>query len=141
VSSVPESTMLDGMSATGTLYRLGKVTSLAALLTSPFWAGWRMLSRLLASMFERSTGGVNGIPGGKWPLIPTGATKPGPRKVELGSVMLGFDSTVRWVMVDWLRSWIVREVSGAWSLAKKAPVLASARAPSTAKTRVLALSR
>ena len=54
--------------------------------------------------------------------------------------MLGLDWISRWVMVDWLRFWIVREVSGAWSLAKKAPVRASARAPSTAKTRLLAFA-
>ena len=46
--------------------------------------------------------------------------------------MLGFDSTSRWVIVVWLMNWMVREVSGAWSLAKNAPVRASATAPSMA---------
>ena len=45
----------------------------------------------------------------------------GPATVEFGSVMFGFDSTSRWVIVDWLMNWTVREVSGASSLAKKAP--------------------
>ena len=37
-----------------------------------------MLSRLVLSIPYRSTCGVNMIPGGKCPLIPTGATNPGP---------------------------------------------------------------
>src|SRR5258708_2220913 len=73
VSSVPALAMFAGMLACATLNRLASVTSLAVLLGRPLATGWRMLSRLLASIFERSTGGVNGIPGGKCPLIPTGA--------------------------------------------------------------------
>ena len=96
--------------------------------------GWIRLSRLVCSIWNRSTCGVNGTRGGKCPFVPIGATKPGPRAVEFGSAMFGSDWTSRWVMVDCEMSWIVREVSGAWLLAKKAPVRASARAPSMAKT-------
>src|SRR5262249_28945209 len=96
-----------------------------------------VVSRLVPSIWKRSTWGVFMTPGGKWSLMPMGATKPGPRNVELGSVMLGFDSTSRWVMVLWLMNWMVREVSGAWSFPKQAPVRAWARAPSTAKTSAL----
>ena len=82
---------------------------------------------------------MNGTRGGKCAFSPIGATKPGPRRVEFGSVMLGFDSTSRWVIVDWLMNWTVREVSGAGLLAKNAPVRALATAPSTAKISAAAL--
>ena len=77
--------------------------------------------------------------GGKCPLLPTGATNPGPRNTEFGSVMLGFEFTSRSLMVDWLMNWTVREVSGPPLLAKYAPVSAFAYAPSTANTRLLGL--
>ncbi len=63
-------------------------------------------------MPKRSTCGVNWMPAGKCPLIPTGATKPGPYNVELPSGLgtSGLDCTSRCVIVVWLMSWIVREV-------------------------------
>jgi len=82
---------------------------------------------------------VNGMPGGKVALDPDGSHEAGAPLSgwNLGSV----DARVRldawrWVMVDWLRLFGPSERSaGPWSLAKKAPVLASAMAaPSTAKT-------
>src|SRR4051794_40311216 len=85
-----------------------------------FGPGLTMLSRLVCSIRNRSTWGVNWMRGGKWAFLPTAATNPGPRSGELGSGMFGFDWISRWVMVDWLMNWMVREVSGASSLAKKA---------------------
>ena len=60
-----------------------------------------MLSRLVLSMSNKSTCGVNMMPGGKWPLIPTGATNPGPYSVEspFGLGTSGLDCTSRWVIV------------------------------------------
>ena len=94
-----------------------------------------MLSRLVCSIANRSTSGVFEMPGGNCPPTPIGATKPGPRIVELGSGIFGFDSTSRWVIVDWLINRTVREVSGAALLEKNAAVRASATAPSMANTR------
>ncbi len=127
--------MLEGMYWSGTLKRLGKMMSSAVPL---MWSGpgLMMLSRLVCSIWNRSTCGVKGMLGGKCPPMPTGATKPGPRRVELGSVMSGLESTSRCVMVDWLMNWTVREVNGAALLEKNAPVRASARAPSMAKVSV-----
>ena len=79
------------------------------------------------------------MPGGKCPPIWMGATKPGPYSGEFWSVTSGLESTSRWVMVDWLMKPMLREVNGAWSLAKKAAVRASATAPSMAKVRVAGL--
>jgi hypothetical protein len=62
----------------------------------------------------------------------------GPAQRESSSVTLGFDSTSRWVMVDWLMNWIVRDVSGAVLLANIAAVRASASAPSTANVSAAA---
>ena len=80
-----------------------------------------MLSRLVCSISNGPTSGVNLIPAGKCALAAIGATKPGPRKVELGSVMFGSESTSRSVIVDWARSCAVRDVSAALSVAKKGP--------------------
>ena len=79
-----------------------------------------MLSRLVLSMSYRSTCGVNMMPGGKCPLIPTGATNPAhtASSRRWDRVRPGLESTSRWVIVVWLISWIVRDVSGAWSLPK-----------------------
>ena len=101
--------------------------------------GRNVESRLVCSIWNRSTCGVNAIPGGKWALIPTAATNPGPRSVEFGSVMFGSESISRWVMVDWLMIWMVREVRGAWLLPKNAPVRALATAPSMAKVSAAGL--
>ena len=68
--------------------------------------------------------------GGKCPPTPIGPTNPGPRRI--GVVTLGFESTSRRVSVDWLILRIVRDVSGALSLAKNAAVRAFATAPSMA---------
>ena len=113
----------------GTLNRLESVMSSAVPL---MWSapGLMMLSRLVASISNRSTCGVNMTPAGKWPFNPIGATRPGPRSGELGSVMFGSDWTSLWVIVDCAICWTVREVKGPWSLAKKAPVRASEIAPS-----------
>ncbi len=54
-----------------------------------------MLSRLVCSIWNRSTCGVNITRAGKWPFFPIGATKPGPRKVEFGSGMFGLASISR----------------------------------------------
>ena len=105
----------------------------------PSGPGWKVPSRFVCSMAKRSTCGVKAVPLGKWALMPVFATKPGPRTVEFGSVMFGFDSTSRCVIVDSLMFWIVRDVSGAALLAKNAPVRALAIAPSMAKTSIALL--
>jgi hypothetical protein len=91
VNSWPAGTKLGS-----TLKRVVRWISSAVPLM-PSGPGRRRLSRLVCSMANRSTCGVNGTLGGKWPLMPMGATKPGPRTV--GSGLLGFDSISRWVMV------------------------------------------
>ena len=112
-----------------------------------------MLSRFVCSMANKSTCGVLGIPGGKCCPTPIGATNPGPRTVESGSLMLGFDCTSRCVIVLWLMLRTVRDVNGPTvgvgspvvgsgssgtiresnvPLAKKAAVRALATAPSIA---------
>ena len=63
------------MNWVGTLNRLGRVTSVAVVRMTPLAMLWRMLSRLVSSIWKRSTWGVNGTPGGKCPLIPIGDTK------------------------------------------------------------------
>ena len=126
-----------GRNAGSTLKRPGSRTSSAVPLIRS-GPGWTRLSRLVCSMENRSTAGVNGTRGGKCAFSPIGATKPGPRRVEFASVMFGFDSTSRWVMVDWLMNWTVRDVSGAALLANSAAVRASASAPSTAKVSAAA---
>src|SRR6516165_3228751 len=96
--------------------------------------GWlTKLSRLVCSMPNRSTSGVKETPGGKCPPTPIGATYPGPYRGDVLSVRSGLESTSRWVTVDWLMNWMVREVRGAALLAKKAAVRASATAPSMEK--------
>ena len=62
--------------------------------------GFRELSRLWCSMANKSTGGVLATTGGKCAPVPIGATKPGPRSVEVGSVMSGLETTSRCVIVD-----------------------------------------
>src|SRR5262249_6402861 len=108
------------------LNRLWSTSWLACLMPSA--PGWMMLSRLVYSMANRSTVGVLLTLGGKWPPLLTGATKPGPKRGLFGSRRSGLVFSSLGVIVVWLMNWIVREVKGASSLAKKAPVRASARA-------------
>ena len=61
--------------------------------------------------------------------------RPAHGRVRVGDVRIRLRPRAA-VIVDWLMNWMVREVSGAWLLAKNAAVRALATAPSMAKTSV-----
>src|SRR5947209_18869031 len=104
--------MLDGMKWGSMLNRVPVVLPVAGLIAPT--------SQLVCSMSNRSTCGVRAMLGGKCDFTPTGATKPGPFRVEFGSAMLGSDSTSRWVLVEWLLNWMVGGVGGACVVQKQA---------------------